>query len=175
MGAGLPQETQVTGDEEAETPTVDYPRDFARGGQPGRLVPTGRQAGLMHCIKLAVPYLDMTQQVGFQPSSVPMPQAHSRSICDTVIVSLGKSLNSVGTPGMAVAIGNPVGYSSDPKFGGGSVPIADYYVLDQSTFTIRVTPGLWYVEVLAVFQQSQAGASILTPASVTFINSRGLF
>lgn len=165
----------MTGDEEAETPTVDYPRDFARGGQPGRLVPTGRQPGLQQAVRLAVPYLDMTVQSGFQPSSVSMPRATSDGVCDTIIVSMGKSLNSVGTPSMAVSVGGPVGYSSDPKFGGGSVPIADYYILDQSTFTIHVQPGRWYVEALAVFQQSQAGANILTPVSVTFINSRGIF
>jgi hypothetical protein len=172
MGGGLPQETAVTGDEEAETPVVQYPRDFARGGQPGRLVPTGRQPGLQQPVRLAVPYLDMTVQTGFQPASVPVPRAYSDGVCDRIVVSLGKALNSVGTPAMAVSIGGPVGWSGDPKWGGGSVAIADYYVLDQSTFTIDVQPGRWYVEVLAVFQQSQAGASILTPASVTFINRR---
>jgi hypothetical protein len=76
---------------------------------------------------------------------------------------------------MAISVDGPVGYSAAAALGGGSVAVADYYVLDQSVFTIRVQPGRHYVEALAVFQQSQAGVSVLTPVSVTFINSRGLF
>jgi hypothetical protein len=173
-GTAYAHETQVTGDDDV-VGVVTTPRDFARGGQAGALRPTGRQAGLAQIVPLLVPYLDQTLiNVGFQPSDSPH-KAVSDGVCDMVTVSAGRAFNAVGNGYLAFSVDAPVSVSNLTQWGGGCVPVAQYYIPDLSAFTLRLQPGRHYVDAVICYLQAQGSAAILCPCTVTFTNSRGLF